>query len=195
MDIFYEESAVSRNTKNESRKYKTIQIMSYILLTIGFILTVFGCGIFNVKDFFIWVLTFCLWFFLSGFLLARFKNRYNASYDYAFVSGELRIARVINTTKRKSVARLQPDDMLQIGDVENTAFEGLRADPNVKLVLCTPNAEPAEGKFFMYILAAYNGKKLFVLECKEELLANILKFVKRTTLESDYVPQDKKKKA
>ncbi len=195
MDIFYEESATSSKAKSESKKYRTLEIMAYILFIIGFLLTVVGCSVFNIKDFFIWVITFCVWFFLSGFLLWRFKNRYNASYDYAFVSGELRIARVINTTKRKPIARLQPDDMLQLGDVENTAFEGLRADPNVKLVLCTPNAEPAEGKFFMYILAAHNGKKLFVLECKEELLVNIMKFVKRTTLESDYVPQDKKNKA
>ncbi len=195
MDVFYEESAAPSNAKSESRKYKTIQIMSYILLIFGFLLTVFGCGVLKVKEFLIWFVTFCLWFFLSGFFLWRFKNRYNASYDYAFVSGELRIARVININKRKPIARLQPDDMLQIGDVENTAFENLRADPNVKMVYCTPNREPTEGKFFMYILAADNGKKLFVLECKEELLANIMKFVKRTTLENDYVPQDKKKKA
>ena len=38
------------------------------------------------------------------------------------------------------------------------------------------------------------GKKLYVLECREELLVNILKFVKRSTLEHDYVAQEKKQK-
>ena len=46
----------------------------------------------------------------------------------------------------------------------------------------------------MYILAEYNGKKLFILECREALLMNIMKFAKRTTLDHDYVMQDKKQK-
>ena len=44
------------------------------------------------------------------------------------------------------------------------------------------------------IPAEYNGKKLFVLECREELLMHIMKFAKRGTLESDYVMQEKKQK-
>jgi hypothetical protein len=46
----------------------------------------------------------------------------------------------------------------------------------------------------MYILAQYNGKKLFILECKETLLMNIMKFAKRTALDRDYVMQEKKQK-
>ena len=135
----------------------------------------------------------CSWFFACWFVLYKLKNRFNVSYDYAFVSGELRIAKVINVNKRKLVARIQAEDIIQLGDVDNTAFDTLRADPNTKTVFCTSNNEAAEGKFFMYILAANDGKKLYVLECREELLVNILKFVKRTTLESDYVSQEKKK--
>ncbi len=137
-------------------------------------------------------LLFVAWFFIVWFLLFKFKNRFNVNYDYAFVSGELRIAKVINTNKRRAVARLQPDDIIQIGDVDNNAFAGFQGDPNIKKVLCTSNMEPAEGKFFMYVLANYNGRKLFVLECREELLMHVLRFVKRTTLESDYVSQEKK---
>jgi hypothetical protein len=61
-------------------------------------------------------------------------------------------------------------------------------------VFCTSNDEASEGKFFMYVLANYNGKKLFVLECREMLLENIMRFAKRTTLDRDYVSQEKKKK-
>ena len=59
--------------------------------------------------------------------------------------------------------------------------------------MCTPNAKPAKGKFFLYIQTSEPvGKRVYVLECREELLVNILKFVKRGILESDYVMQDKK---
>ena len=45
----------------------------------------------------------------------------------------------------------------------------------------------------MYILINNDGKKLYVLECRELLLVEMLKFMKRTVLESDYVSQEKKK--
>ena len=139
-------------------------------------------------------LFFCSWFFICWFVLNRFKNRFNVSYDYAFVSGELRIAKVINVNKRKLVVKIQPEEIIQIGDVDNVSFDNLRADPNTKTVLCTSNDVAEEGKFFMYVLVNNNGKKLYVLECRELLLMHMLKFVKRTTLESDYVSQEKKKK-
>lgn len=77
--------------------------------------------------------------------------------------------------------------------MENESYDRLRSDPSTKQVLFTPNAEPAEGKFFLYILVGESGvKKLYILECREELLVNILRFVKRGILESDYVIQEKK---
>ena len=83
--------------------------------------------------------------------------------------------------------------MLQIGDVDSTSYDRLRSDPSTKNVICTSNDEASEGKFFMYILANYNGKKLFVLECREEMLVNIMKIAKRSVLDRDYVSQEKKK--
>lgn len=123
------------------------------------------------------------------------KKRVNVSYDYTFVTGELRIAKVFNINRRKFLYKIQPEEILQLGDVENSSYDRLRSDPSCKQVVLTPNAEPMEGKFFMYILTAVSqGKRLYILECREELLINILKFVKRGTLESDYVSQEKKNK-
>ena len=53
--------------------------------------------------------------------------------------------------------------------------------------------EPEEGKLFMYIFVNDNGKRLYVLECRETLLVHILNFAPRSVLESDYVKQEKKK--
>jgi hypothetical protein len=83
--------------------------------------------------------------------------------------------------------------MIQVGDIQNSSYERFRSDPSTKEIICTSNTEAAQGKFFMYILANDNGKKLYILECKEQLLVNIMKFAKRTVLESDYVSQEKKK--
>ena len=122
------------------------------------------------------------------------KRRTNLSYDYTFVSGELRISKVFNVNRRKFLYKIQPESILKLGDADSPSFARVCADPTCKQVVCTPNAEPAEGKFFLYIQTSEPiGKRVYILECREELLVNILKFVKRGILESDYVMQEKKK--
>ncbi len=190
MDVFYEESSIVTNAKKEKRKYNILNVIANIFL---------GLLIFDViltLSILPWVLGlfFGVWFLVTWLVLRKFRARYNVNYDYTFVSGELRIARVFNVNKRKLLVRINAEDIVQLGDVDNTAFEGLRADPNTKMVVCTSNDIASEGKFFMYILSVADGKKLYVLECRETLLMHMLRFVKRTVLESDYVSQDKKRK-
>ena len=190
MDVFYDECSKAKGSEKARRKYTIVNILANVFLVIGIIMLLLTLYI-PIDGIVFW-LFFCSWFFVCWFVLFKFKNRFNVSYDYTFVSGELRIAKVINVNKRKLVVRIQAEDIIQLGDVDNTAFDGLRADPNTKTVFCTSNDEAEEGKFFMYILVSDNGKKLYILECRELLLMHILKFVKRTTLESDYVSQEKK---
>lgn len=192
MDVFYEESSIAKNEAKGKRKYKIAHILSNVFLVIGILLLFFTLNI-PVDGIILW-LFICSWFFVCWFVLFKIKNRFNVNYDYTFVSGELRIVKVFNVNKRKLLVKLQPDDIIQLGDVDNTSFDNLRADPNTKMVFCSANDEPSEDKFFMYILANDNGKKLYVLECREVLLMHMLRFLKRTTLESDYVSQEKKKK-
>jgi hypothetical protein len=123
------------------------------------------------------------------------KKRVNINYDYTFVSGELRIVKVFNVNKRKLVTKIQSENILQLGDYESESFIRLATDPMNKQVICTQNDTPMQGKFFLYIHASEPiGKRLYILECREEMLVNILHFVKRGTLASDYVMQEKKQK-
>ncbi len=193
MDVFYEESSTARNAAAGVRKYRIIQIISNIFLGIGIFGLIFMISFLPLNTWIFWLLI-CSWFFITWFLLFRFKRRFNLNFDYSFVSGELRIAKVFNVNKRKPLVKIQAEDIIQVGDVDNTAFDGFRADPNVKTIFCTSNDVAMEGKFFMYILVSDNGRKLYVLECREELLMHMMKFLKRTVLESDYVPQEKKRR-
>ena len=211
MDAFYEESAINKNAKKGQTKYKIVHIISVICLVIAIIFLVIclmnipiapqGEITQDTQKAYNMTKILCIFsavqtvFFGSfWFLLYQLKKRLNVSYDYCFVSGELRISKVFNINKRKLVARVDCADMMQVGDIDNSSYERLRSDPSTKEIVCTPNDEAAEGKFFMYILASYDGKKLFVLECREALLMNIMKFAKRSVLESDYVMQEKKQK-
>ncbi|MBQ7368895.1 MAG: hypothetical protein IJW60_04225 [Clostridia bacterium] len=205
MDAFYEESAINSNATRDKRIYMIFNIVSFLFLTLAILLLFiflwcFPWGQVTTDEGRAWQFFFgflgvmglsCL---LTWFLLSKFKARFNVSYDYVFVSGELRISKVFNVNRRRLVARIDCEDMIQVGDMDNPSYARFKADPTNKEVICTPNYEPAKGKFFMYILANCNGKKLFVLECRENLLMNIMKFAKRSVLESDYVMQERKQK-
>ena len=211
MDAYYEESAVNNNAKKGEKRYKIVHVFSMIALVIAIIcLIVFVMympwGIqdgateeqikaYEASKFLFGFIGMQGVFFLAlWFLLFKIKTRINVSYDYVFVSGELRISKVFNINRRKLVARIDCAEMLQVGDMDNPSYERLRSDPSTKEVVCTSNTETSDGKFFMYILANVDGKKLYILECRELLLMNILKFARRGTLESDYVMQEKKQK-
>ena len=211
MDVFYEESAVNANSKKGEHRYRVIHIISMVALVLSIILLVCGVLSFPVSlapnateegkqlfeasrfmaGFIIVQGLFCL---LVWFILSMVKKRINVSYDYIFVSGELRITKVFNINKRKGIDRISCDEMLQIGDLDNPSYARLASAPNTKTVYCTSNDTPVEGKFFMYILVGGNMKTLYVLECREMLLMQILKFARRSVLESDYVMQEKKQK-
>ena len=204
MEAFYEESALNKKELSDKRIYQILHIVSMIFLSVAVVL--FVAFLFNfpwiaptVEDQALQIIfgiigILSLLSFLTSFFFTKLKKRFIVSYDYCFVSGELRISKVFNIAHRRLVARIDCEDMIQIGDVDNPSYERFKADPTIKKVICTPNEDPADGKFFMYVLASYNEKTLFLLECRENLLLNIMKFAKRSVLESDYVMQDKKQK-
>jgi hypothetical protein len=209
MDAFYEESAVNHNSKKGETKYKILHICSIVCLVIGILLLIlflfnFPFGAVGRTDLdettaaILWLFGFAgfngVFFMVFWFVLCKIKARVNVSYDYCFVSGELRISKVFNINKRRLVARIDCADMIQVGDIDNSSYERFKTDPMTKEIVCTSNDEAADGKFFMYVLANINGKKLYVLECRENLLMNIMKFAKRSVLESDYVIQERKQK-
>ncbi len=212
MDVLYEECAVNQKAVRDEKIYKLLNGGFYVFFVVT-IIAFFG-AINNIplgsgegltgeslaayqylQTWFTLSLLAFLFFGSGAVMLFLLKRRINISYDYTFVSGELRIVKVFNVNRRKLITRIQPEDMLQLGDVESESYARLLANTMNREVICTPNSEPAKGKFFMYVYANdIAGKRLYVLECREEMLVNILKFVKRSTLESDYVAQEKKKK-
>ena len=209
MDVLYEECAVNQNSARGEKLYKILNIAYYVCLIVAIMAGL--SAIMNVpigapggseqdqQNY----LTAQSLFFVSMFFffpsltgsigLYLLKKRININFDYTFVSGELRIVKVFNVNKRKLVTKIQAENILQLGDLESESFTRLASDPMNKQIICTQNDTPRKGKFFLYIhVSEPIGKRLYILECREELLVNILHFVKRGTLASDYVMQEKK---
>lgn len=204
MDILYEESALASHADKQARRWRILNVLSYIALALAIVLAYFTImfipiGSTTENGYATAVVMFV--FFLSNFLLVAgfwtvlffWKRRLNISYDYVFVSGELRITKVFHDNKRKLMTRFECEEVMQIGDASTPSCDRLCQDPDVKTIRFTSNDEAAEGKFFMYLLINDGGKKMYILECRETLLMHILRFAKRSALASDYVAQDRKK--
>ena len=102
MDVFYEESSIARDSVKAGRKYKIFHYASIVFIVLGILGVMLT--LYVPTDSAIAWLFLCSWFFICWFVLYKLKNRFNVSYDYAFVSGELRIAKVININKRMTLS-------------------------------------------------------------------------------------------
>ncbi len=197
-DGFYEESAISVNSRGESRLYMAFKVLAIIFFVIGIgggallsfrivVGTVTNEELDSMQRTFLLVEWFGTLLILIGFgLICWFlKNRFNISYDYTFVEDEIRITKVFNGRKRKFLTTLKSDRIMQIGWVDSDAYQNaLRGLGGKKIIRCTPNKQPAEGKEMIYIVQSTTlGKDLYVLECRRQLLENIVFTAGRNKLE------------
>ena len=182
MDVLYEECAVNHKAARDEKLYKIMNVGYFICLMIS-IISLLGALLnmpFGSTDgltgdaltayqYAKALFSFSLLIFFpaatGALMLFLLKRRVNINYDYTFVSGELRIVKVFNVNRRKLVTKIQPEEILQLGDLDNESYNRLAANSMNKQVICTPNAEPMNGKFFMYVHATEpSGNKLYVLE-------------------------------
>ena len=166
---------------------KIMSIISYVLLGFWCYICIFFApldqGIFSV----LFILIPMAMFITSGVVLGKLKNRFYVDYDYIFVSGSIRFSKVIKNINRKFIVKFECSDIEKIGKIGSGTFNKYNGMPDIKRMILTSNAEPDEGKDFFYIVAnVEEEKKLFILECTETFMVNVLKFSRKTVLEEDY---------
>ena len=204
-EVFYEESASLHNEKPAQRRYILFTVVgiccilsavfSFFMILSSFFVPMSEeqFDSLTLRNFFLSLLPFIILFVLMvAGAIFLFKKRHSVylSYDYTFVSGELRISKVIHNRKRKLLYRLSDERLIKIGRVGSESYKKLKASPDNKEDVLTPNEEAAEGKEFFYIQATTNvGKKLLVLECRMEMIATILRFINKNILESEFQRQ------
>lgn len=190
-DALYEESAQPLNSKKQARWYTAFHVL-FIVFGVLAVIHLFVCimvlpgGVANLKEanagglaiafLIIMWLAPLLALALTSFLFFRLRLRFNVSYDYIFVTDELRITKVFNGRKRKHMITLEADHILQIGYCESESFERTCAGmERKKQKFMTPNREPAEGKEFIYILNSSSlGKTMYIIECRKEMLEHLV---------------------
>lgn len=190
-EVFYEESVAMHDEKPAKRRYTIFTVtavLCVIFAVISFLTLFMGIPMESqyIASFIIWGIMLVLMTAGAIFLFIK-RHSFYLSYDYTFVSGELRISKVLHNRKRKLLYRLSDDKLIMIGRVDSETYKKLKAAPDSKEEILTPNFEAEEGKEFFYIQAATNaGKRILVFECRPQLISTILRYTRRNILESEF---------
>ena len=188
-EVLYEETTTILKSNSAKIKYnilKALSIISYALIFVWFYWYITFYVLSNVIIDIIVFIAPVVVLFLIGFFIGRLKNRFYQEYDYAFVSGTIRIAKVIKGVKRKFLLEFDCNAIEMLGVYGSETFYTYKNMPAIKMQILTPNEIAAENKDFYYIVANINAEKIiFIFECTKTLILNILKFSKKTILEKE----------
>lgn len=200
-EIFYEESVDTHNQSSAKRKYtvyKVVSIVAAVFAALAIFNLFFGIPVDSdegmttavVIAIVIMVIAAVAMIFVSIFF-GRKKHAFFLSYDYTFVTGELRISKVFNNRRRKHLYAISTDKIIKIGRVGSETYAKTKRMPETKEDILTPNVEAEDGKEFFYIYTQTNvGKKILILECRMQLIVTIIRFINRPgILETEFNKQ------
>ena len=192
-EIFYEESSHIQNEK----KAKTIFIIFTVLAAISFIMMIFWIfmiGFVKVEDLkkgnivvnIIYLFVPSFMFLGLGILSMNFRSKFYVDYDYTFVTGNVRFSKIIRNVKRKNICSFNVEAIEKVGKVDSETFNMYLKMPGIKKKPLTLNVYPSNEDFFYMVVNTDKGKDLFILDCKEEFIATVLRYSNRGILEKDY---------
>lgn len=193
---FFEETVYLVDSSREKKKYILFNIISkifYVLMVIAIIFNLnslltspFPSGVVSVILYILLLVSPIVFCFLAGFFLGKTKKKFYNEFDYTFVSGSFRFSKVIMNKKRVFINKFETSQVEKIGKYGSNGYNLYTKNPKIKRVYLTNNSYPAEGKDFYYMVFNQNGEKfLYLLECTEKFIVNILHFMNSTVWERD----------
>lgn len=191
LDVFYEESARVQNVRSATSKYNTYKVLSIIFYALSIIWVVIALTCYslsgNVLIDIIAMVTPLLVLLPSGIFFSIIKNRFYVDYDYTFITGTIKIAKVIKNIKRKFLFKFDTKDIEKLGKYGSNTYKKYEIMAGIEKLTFTQNTTPAEGKDFYYLVATvYAVKKLMIFECTETFMVNVLKFSNKSIVEEDF---------
>lgn len=180
-DEFYEGSVGPQNEKSQKTFYVFYNVL-FIISIIAFVFTFYLWFMIGDLGF---VVLFCI-SLVFAVIFFFIRRKLYLFFDYTYISGEVRIIKVVNGKTRRKFLFIDCKSISQVGKVGSQSFTKLYESKQNKLKIATPNGMHAEKQLY-YILAMVNGENvLAILECEETLLAYIVSYRGKTVLEKDY---------
>ena len=178
---FYETSIGPQNERSQSVFYKIYHVSSVILFIIFGVMLYL---LFMIGDFGFVVLSVLS--LICAIITVIIKRKLMNFYDYTFVSGEVRIVKVISGKTRRLKHKFESKDVYQVGKVGSETFNKLKATPGIKVSVVTPNGLNAEKQLYYVAVKTLSENTLIILECEEKLLSHIVSYRGSSIIEKDY---------
>ena len=198
-EIHYEETSKVINEAKASKKYNVCLGISYtgiVLAVLWVIIFFYTCDFSKMHPSIIYVFIFEIMFWVLPFVLfiamfivfRKIGKKSFTEYDYSFLSGEVRVAKIPKNSNRYGVIRFQTSNIDRIGKVGSKTYENIAQMPGIKKIKLTVNEKSSVESDFYYMLIRLEGeKKLLIFDCSEVFISNVLKFCNsRAILEKDY---------
>lgn len=193
-EVFIEDSSKIVNESKSKSYYHLFSFLSYCLFAIAFVW--FFALILSVvdniteEDVFAFIILYCLPFLIFiglGVLFYFKKNSFYVEYDYSFVSGTVKISKVIMNKKRKFLSKFDCAEIEKIGKKGSYTYNNYLKMPATKKIILSSNKTPAENKDFYYIVVKKNkGKEVYVFECKKDFILQIINYKGLYVLDKDF---------
>ncbi len=190
-EIFYEECSISQKSKSEKVKYNILfwlSIVAFALAVIWLIISLFLADFKNdnlILTILIIVLP-TLTFFAFGFVSFKFKNQFCIDYDYTFISGTIKIAKVTKFVKRQLLTTFDCSQIEKMGSFGSDTYFDYTDRDDVSVEMFSSNKTESDGKRFMYFVVNSQGNKnIYVLEITNEFIKTVLSFTGRRILEQE----------
>ncbi len=189
MELYYEDGAKMRDKKKAKIRLTVIAVISAAIFLSSFMFLFFsfqktGEGSYSVE--LLPRILSALLIALSVFVWIK-KDEVVYDYDYILVNGEIKIVKVINEKRRRLKYDIKPSQISKVGRYDSESFKRLAANPKIKPAAATPNKNYDDPDSLYYI--AFSGKdktEIVILECKYEFIYNLMKFLNKSVLESEF---------
>ncbi len=192
-EIFYEESSRVINEKSEKIKYNFLLGAGIVCFVLSFVWLLICYYVYDttkasvLANVILVALPFLV-LFVCGILCYKFKNKFCVEYDYTFVTGSVRIAKVVKSVRRFPLYSFECKQIEKVGKFASDTYFNLSANPNVDKDVLVSNVDKSNEKDFFYLYLTLSGeKKLLILECSEKFISYILKFAGKNILEDNYL--------
>ena len=186
IETFHEENVVDANPKKAKGKSAVYNVMKYIFLVTGIVFALIVFILFNnpigeegsMTATWILIGLFALWSVLSFVFFFFFRRKRISSvcsYDYTFVSGSLRIAKVLKDVKRKPLISIDCENITVMDKVSSDAFNRYSSMGGKKLI-ATPNLDNEDDQLYFAYFKQEGTQYFMIFEPSDVLRVHIKRY-------------------
>lgn len=163
----YEYSVAPKNQSFQKTIMTILKVLRYLNIVLCILFTVFA--FFYSTQFIIFAAMSLITIIVLLFGGRLFYNYYDISY----VSGSIRIIKVVNNAYRKMAVTFETKDIITVGRVLSPAFDKYAKDKSVKRIYASPN-RLTENDFCVYCSTKY-GQTLVYMQYDEKFISYLLR--------------------